>query len=119
VTPAQIAHARFQARLREVEEDLARLRGARERMTAVGVRARERAAVSAAELTTRVSQDGLATVTCTGTGAVRAVQLDTARYNGADDDQLCAAVLQARQQARSAARQRSVHTDPDLGAPGA
>ncbi|MGH8793881.1 MAG: hypothetical protein ACRDXX_14710, partial [Stackebrandtia sp.] len=68
---AKGAHERFQAKLRELEDDLAGLRGARERMVAAGVRFKAEFDDLAEETTSRTSDDGLATVTCDGQGEVR------------------------------------------------
>ena len=105
------AHTPFEAKLREVETELARLRGARENMAAVGIAARRHAEDIADDLTTDSSDDGIATVTCDGNGQVHRVVLDSARYNRVDENRLCAAVLQARQRARQRARRSAVPAD--------
>ncbi|HZE41085.1 MAG TPA: hypothetical protein VE172_19985 [Stackebrandtia sp.] len=94
----------YAAKLREVEEHLARLRGARERMVAVGVGARQLDAELGTDTHARSSDDGLAIVACDGQGRVRRVELDGHGYDGVDDERLCAAVLQARRRARRVAR---------------
>lgn len=104
VRPFSGAQSRFQEKLRTVEDDLARLRGARERMVSVGVKARMIADDINDELTSYTSEDGVATVTCDGRGHILRVVLDSAGYNKVDEQRLCAAVLQARQRARERAR---------------
>lgn len=93
--------ARFRAKLRELEDDLAGLKGARERMVAAGQRARRQLAEQTEKTASRSSDDGLATVTCDGRGRVREVTLDAARYAKTNERELSEAVLQARQRARA------------------
>ncbi|HIW63262.1 MAG TPA: hypothetical protein H9881_12455 [Candidatus Stackebrandtia excrementipullorum] len=97
----------FAAKLRAVEDDLARLKGARERMNAAAdrLRATERAAPT--DLTTRSSPDGLATVSCRENGRVHLVEVDSDRYNKVSEKRLCQAVADARSYAREAALARS------------
>lgn len=102
--PLPDAQSRFQAKLQEVEHDLARLRGARERMAQVGKQAHQLCEDLGAESTTQSSNDGLASVTCGGTGKVQRVVLDGSSYRQASAQQVCDSVLQARDLARDAAR---------------
>lgn len=113
-TPRRNPNARFQAKLREVEADLARLRGAREQMVAAGLQAREVATELSAETFDNTSDDGVATVVCDGRGRVSRVVFDRTGYNGVNENQLCAAVLQARQRARELARRESRAVCADL-----
>lgn len=119
--PQRNPRSRFDAKLREVEEDLARLRGARERMVAAGAHAREVASELAADTVDHASEDGVATVTCDGRGKVAKVVFDKAGYNRVNENQLCASILQARHRARERARRESAAVGRDLspGGPGA
>ncbi|MFD0559956.1 hypothetical protein FB566_0610 [Stackebrandtia endophytica] len=100
----------FAAKLRAVEEDLAKLRGARERMSAAAARLRKATEETPKNLTARASDDGLATVQCTDTGAVHQVELDNTGYNKVSQDQLCQAVASARSHAREAALAKAAST---------
>lgn len=93
----------FAAKLRSVEDDLARLRGARERMSVAAERLRAAEKASPAAVTSRSSADGLATVSCRENGRVHLVEVDSARYNKVSEQRLCQAVADARSQAREAA----------------
>lgn len=99
--------SRFAAKLREVEDELARLRGARENMVAAGAHAREVASELAEDTIDNTSDDGVATVSCDGRGKVSKVVFDIAGYNRVSEKQLCASVLQARQRARERAHRDS------------
>lgn len=113
-TPKRDPRSRFEAKLREVEEDLARLRGARELMVAAGAHARAVAGELAGDTIDHTSDDGVATVSCDGRGQVAKVEFDKAGYNRVDDKQLCASVLQARHRARERARRESAAVSRDL-----
>lgn len=119
--PQSDRRSRFEARLREVETELARLRGVRDTMVAAGARARELAAALAADTVASTSDDGVATVSCDGRGHVDTVVFDRAGYNRIDEKQLCDSVLQARYRARDRARRESAAVGRDLsrGEPGA
>ncbi|WP_415645899.1 YbaB/EbfC family nucleoid-associated protein [Stackebrandtia soli] len=100
----EAARARFAAKLREVEDDLAMLRGARERMVAAGVVAQRQLDETTGTLISRTSEDGTATVVCNGLGKVQRVTLDETVYNKLGEQEVCDAVKQARQLARETAR---------------
>lgn len=97
----------FAAKLRAVEDDLARLKGARERMSAAADRLRTADKTVPKNLTSRSSGDGLATVSCRENGRVHLVEVDSTRYNKVSEKRLCQAVADARSQAREAALARS------------
>src|SRR5690606_34765293 len=112
-TSSSAAHARFAAKLSEVEEDLAKLRGAREEMLSVKTKAAAPPrTVDDDEVTSRSSDDGLAEVHIDAQGDVVKVDLDSAGYHGSDERDLCAAVLHARKRARSHVMRRGFRATP-------
>lgn len=98
----------YETRLRDVEADLARLRGAREQMIASTARTQRLLDELTDDLTERCDDDGLATVTCDGAGRILRIVLDSTRYARTDENRLRAAVLEARTRARDCARRAAV-----------
>ncbi|GAA4920125.1 hypothetical protein LX16_4631 [Stackebrandtia albiflava] len=96
--------AGYAAKLRALEDDLAMLRGARERMSTAGARLRATVEAAKEKVYRSTSEDGLAEVECLGSGKVHRITVDSTRYNEVDEARLCEAVVEARTKARTIAR---------------
>ncbi|HIV56914.1 MAG TPA: hypothetical protein H9902_03060 [Candidatus Stackebrandtia faecavium] len=81
-----------------IERQLATLRDARNQMSYARDVSQQLVDDLAGELTSH--SNDIATVTCTGTGKVARVTLDSNAYYSAGDAQICAAILESRRIAR-------------------